>query len=145
MLFSLHTFIYVVYLPTVYLLFIIMTYFFLLIQVFIRLLLNNKRTYFPHLCNLKKKQTTVFLLKKPKTSYNHFFSIFTLKNTVSVTVHRHLWTNNQMWICGRKQNVTTPEEPMMTILPSLERSPSPTSSCSMKAREPIRYGSGLST
>lgn len=64
MLFSLHAFIYVVYL-TVYLLFIIMTYFFLLIQVFIRLLLNNKRTYFPHLCNLKKTNGT-FAKKTPK-------------------------------------------------------------------------------
>lgn len=64
MLFSLHTFIYVVYLPTVYLLFIIMTYFFLLIQVFIRLLLNNKRTYFPHLCNLKKQTNNSIFAKK---------------------------------------------------------------------------------
>lgn len=57
-----------IYLQTLYLLYIIMTYFFLLIQILIWLLLNNKKDiFFPHLSNFKNKKTALNLLKIPLT------------------------------------------------------------------------------
>lgn len=117
--------------------------FILLIKIVIWMLMEKQIE--ENVCYLQKlkKALNIAVEGKKKLSYNTLFSIVTFN--FSVAVHWHFWTEHYMSEEVKTYKVQATGQNTISISPSLERSPSPTSSCSRKAWEPIRYGSGLST